>query len=310
MRILLHIGVEKTGTSTIQESLTLNRKNLAEYGYEYLHMEGRNEYRDLPAYCMNPSRIDNYFKESLINDYFSRQEFDNNFIRDFRSKMMNLTSSVHTVIISSEHLSSRLKYEDEIQRLKRLLSDYSSDIDVLVYIRNQVDKAISNYSTKIKSGGSLSLDKYLVGFSEEFSNHYDELLRLWEGGFGKQSISVRLFDHREFINGDLLDDFYHALDSRLIQHLDYKVSPNNLSLSATGIGLARYVNKIIPKFKPGKGVSRLNRTMITLISKHVGGRKLVLSNAQKRDLRKRFEFSNEQVRKRYFPERSELFRLK
>lgn len=310
MRIFLHIGGAKTGTSTIQEFLLQNRQTLSQHGYIYLHMEGRNEYRDLSSYCMNQDCIDDYFKRKFINNSEKRKKFDEEFLTEFQKKMETIPPSTHTVIISSEHLSSRLHAINEVQRLKQLFSNYTSDFKICFYIRNQADKATSSYSTAVKSGYSHSFEHYFKGFLKRYDNNYDQVLRLWENVFAKENITVRLFDRSEFIDGDLLQDFLSTLDGKLANHLNTRISTHNTSLSSNGIFLARYVNKMIPVFNSKKGVSKLNSTLIKLITLYDIGKPIKLNQQQKQTILKNYESSNEMVRLKYFPERDTLFRTK
>lgn len=310
MRIFLHIGGAKTGTSTIQESLLQNKKKLADLGYSYLHMDGRNEYRDLPAYCMNQDRVDNYFKINLINNAEQRRVFDESFLVDFHEKMQSLPDKTHTVIISSEHLSARLRTVEEIARLKALLSDYASEIRVCYYIREQADKIASAYSTRIKTGGTLSFDEYFASVEDGKDIDYEQILRKWEAVFGQGNIQLRIFDRREFHGGDLLKDFFYLLHGSEMKSLDTQVTTQNTSLSSAGIIIARWVNKVIPAFRPNRGVSKLNRALINLISSYVKGQPVRLTIEQRLNVVNKYASRNELVRKRYFPDRQQLFTKK
>lgn len=310
MRIFLHIGGSKTGTSTIQECLLQNKAKLAELGYSYLHMEGRNEYRDLPAYCMRQDRSDKYFKMNFVNNAEQRKIFDKNFVETFEQKIRELPKNTHTIIISSEHLSGRLRVSKEIIKLKTFLSTYSSEIDICYYIREQAAKIASSYSTKIKSGGTLSIQDYFSRAESRKDIDYEKVLSEWEAVFGKENIHLGIFDRKEFHGGDLLKDFFYVLHGGEIEGLDTSLTTQNSSLSATGVLVARYVNKLIPMFTPDKGVSKLNRALIELISEYLKGKPVKLTGEQKQSVVNKYAASNELVRKRYFPDRPQLFTKK
>ena len=307
VKIYLHIGTEKTGTSTIQEFLFQNRENLMRQGYYYLHMEGRTEYRDLPAYCMNMDRVDRYFKINFIDSKEKRLEFNNRFIIDFHQKMKNLPDHIHTLIISSEHFSSRLRFPDELEKLKQLLRDYTEDITVICYLRNQADKLLSQYSTRVKTGASIKIENFYKNFISSNKNNYESKLDLWGGVFGKNNLEVKIFDKKEFHNNSLLDDFIQIIDKNLLTELNMEISQKNESLSKNGIYFARLVNRIIPAFNHKKGSSKMNRILLDLITRFIKGKPLVLSNSQYNELTGYFASSNEKVRSRYFPQRKSLF---
>lgn len=308
MKIFLHIGGVKTGTSSIQESLLQNKDLLLEQGIYYLHMKGRNEYRDLPAYCSNQGYYDHHFEINYVNNAEARQAFDKNFLATFDSKMKNIPANIHTVVLSSEHLSFQLHHQEEVERLKLLLADYSKDIEVCYYIREQVGMVSSAYSTRIKTGYTLSFEQFCEMYMANPANDYNAILQLWEHAFGQDKIKLRLYEQSEFINADLLEDFYHCIERGLAHHLNINIPQHNRSLSRLGIVFARFVNNLIPVFNHKKGVSNVNRALIKLITEHVGGKSIKPSPKQKDTIKKYFAPGNELVRKRYFPEREELFR--
>ncbi len=100
-------------------------------------MDGRNEYRDISAYCMDKNRIDGYFRYSRITSEKARETFDDRFLSSFRENIESIPENVHTVVISSEHFSSRLKSVDELYRAKELLDQYFTSVQIICYLRDQ-----------------------------------------------------------------------------------------------------------------------------------------------------------------------------
>ena len=66
MKAIIHIGTEKTGTTTIQEFLHLNRSKLANQGVAYLQSPGLRNNRKLVTYCMKNNKVDNHVKNLAI----------------------------------------------------------------------------------------------------------------------------------------------------------------------------------------------------------------------------------------------------
>lgn len=153
MQFIVHIGAEKTGSSSIQQFMHMNKFTLAELGFLYLHNPGRVDYRGISAFCMNQGHADLYLRREGVKTSSQRAEFDKNFLSDFHRQMGAATGHIHTVIISSEHLNVKLHSLDEIERLKQLLSKYSSRVKIVCYIRDQTSKVCSQYSTRIKNWG-------------------------------------------------------------------------------------------------------------------------------------------------------------
>ena len=57
-KIIVHIGAEKTGTTTIQELLYLNREALRGLGYAYLNSPGRSDSRNIATLCTDQDIVE------------------------------------------------------------------------------------------------------------------------------------------------------------------------------------------------------------------------------------------------------------
>jgi hypothetical protein len=307
MKILLHIGGIKTGTSSIQECLLQNKHVMAKKGYFYLHMNGRNEYRDLPAYCSRQDKYDHYFESISVNNSLTREKFDENFLAVFQHKMESIPPNTHTVIISSEHLSFQLQHQDEVDRVKQLLTTYSQSIEICYYIREQSDMVVSAYSTRIKTGYAPTFDEFFQMYIANPANDYDLILKLWERAFGQRNVILRLYDNNELIGSDVIKDFLHHLDENLYSNLNTTMPQHNRSLSRTGVFFSRLINKLIPNSSKKKYVRNLNRAFLEIISKYVGGQKVKPEQHHIDKIREEFASSNERVRARYFSGRKALF---
>jgi hypothetical protein len=152
VQAFIHIGTEKTGTTTIQTAMQANREALAGRGVAYLKSPGARSHRLLTAYCMRDDRADDFFRDNGITDPQDRQAFLAKFLKRFLSEMAHLPPGAQTVLTSSEHFHSRLIHEDELEKLHKLFAVFCTRATVIVYLRPQVDTAISNYSMALKCG--------------------------------------------------------------------------------------------------------------------------------------------------------------
>jgi hypothetical protein len=310
MRYIVHIGTEKTGSTSIQKFMHMNKPALADLGFLYLHNLGRVEYRDISAFCMKQGRVDDYFMQKRVNAPSLRAEFDKNFLSDFHRKMDAAVGHVHTVIISSEHFSSRLNSLEEIERLKQLLSGYASQVTIVCYIRDQVAKICSQYSTWIKGGGREKFGNYFSAYLRK-NNHrdlYDSKFELWGGVFGYDNLRVRLFDESFFNGGTLLSDFSQQLPDGIDEYLTPPPQHKNQALSRMGCEWLRRLNYFFPERVLGYAVVKVFREwLIDTIALLTKGEGLQLSSEQKALVEKRFGQSNARTCKKYFPDREYLF---
>ena len=66
MKAIVHIGTEKTGTTSIQKFLFQNRKKLRNGGFHFLQSAGSTNNRALPAYFIAEHLYDDFYRDEGI----------------------------------------------------------------------------------------------------------------------------------------------------------------------------------------------------------------------------------------------------
>jgi hypothetical protein len=245
----LHVGLEKTGTTSIQRFLSNNKKALLKRGY--LHPK-----------CLcdsNHSRISIFAgRKELTQDLCKYQGLSNrqeisHFLSEFRKKLVNEVKKKNpkNVVISDEHCSSRLLSSKDLEALRDLLLEFSKSIKVLMYIRRQDEFLLSSYSTSIISGSSSKLiipkDPMQLSWVHERYD-YLRLIRRWEKIFGKENIHIRIFEPSQLIEGDVVKDFISILG---LSSKDFKFPDiMNKSLNADALCFLRILNSRSEKLNP------------------------------------------------------------
>ncbi|MBM6592916.1 hypothetical protein [Microvirga pudoricolor] len=309
MDIVLHIGTEKTGTTTIQELLHKNRDALIRNGYYFLSSPGIHNNRDLAAYCLRQDRFDDHFRAQLIDTPEKREVFQRDFLRRFDDELAAIPPHVHTVLATSEHFHSRVIHDDEIETLKRLLAERFERVRVLTYLRKQIDAALSAYTTFLISGGHGTLHDFVSDMCRPDNPYFDYLAYLarWEKAFGRENLTVRIFEPGEFLNGDLVDDFFDQVDPELGRKIDRRIESKNESVNQFGQTLLNIINRYVPRLVPGIGLNRRNIDLSDIVLDGTKGRSVGLDEVTYDGIQSRFEAVNEAVRRGYFPHRSSLF---
>ena len=247
MKAIIHIGTEKTGTTTIQHFLHKNRQALKHRGIAYLRTPGLKNQRKLAVYAMGRKREDAYIKKHNISSPVKKRDWEEDFKEKLYEELRRLDNRIHTVIFSSEHIHSRLRSEKEIQNLWDLLSPWFSEVRILVYLRRQDQVALSAYSTKLKVGGTPDKIFNMDARPDvHYYNHYKTLTK-WSNVFGADAITVRLFGVGKFTNSDLISDFLESAGIKIGREL---LRPENLneSLSWKSQHLLQRYNSKYPRF--------------------------------------------------------------
>jgi hypothetical protein len=308
LRAIVHIGTEKTGTTSIQKFLFQNRKKLRTAGFHFLQSAGSTNNRALPAYFVAEERFDDFYRDEGISTLEAKNEFRKQFLQNFEHEIATLPKNIHTVVISSEHFHSRLRSPEELDRVKEFFTAYFADIKIVCYLRDQVSTCSSYYSTGLKSGTTATFVEFFQRCTpENYYFNYYEVLSNWERCFGFESLDVSLFSRKSFLNNSLLDDFTAKLDPALIGVLSSNVDIENESLTPFGQALARGINLAFPVRTSRAELARVReKCKAGIYQKYRGtGRQPSLTMQQK--IYSDFTDSNELLRKKYFPQLRQVF---
>lgn len=307
MKAIVHIGTEKTGTTSIQSFLYQNRYKLLEEGFHFLQCAGITNNRALPSYCLNNDREDEFYRNLGITTLEARVAHKQEFIKAFEAELAGLPSTVRAVIMSSEHFHSRIRTAQEMENVHTLMTTYFSEVEIVCYLRDQVTTCTSHYSTALKSGNPSSF----VEFTEHCTpgNHYYnylDMLQKWERCFGFDALNVSLFSAEHFLNGSLLDDFTAKIDPELVGALNTDVQIENESLNLSGQALMRAVNLAFPFRTIRPALEPLREACHGYVSERYSGKGRQLSADSQRALFEPFADVNESLRLKFFPDQEAI----
>jgi hypothetical protein len=206
-RIFLHVGLEKTGTTTLQAAMAVNRQLLRRYGYVF--PEGLSSFPSyhigLALWAANPDAVSELRHAAGLT---SREAYDA-FLQSYPSQIARelARSGGHTAILSNEHCSSRLATIAEISKIHQIIAPLARRCRVIIYLRRQDELAASHYSTAVRSGATYEFNfpKEIIWFD------YLKLLEMWAQVFGKENLSVRVFEPQQLKDRDLLADFFSTI---------------------------------------------------------------------------------------------------
>ena len=241
-RVVLHIGLPKTGTKTLQGAMDLNRDLLRQHGFLYPVLPGVR-HAGLALYAATEKASPDLRARAgvAVHDRLVA------FVDEFPSRLAAALAGpgVHSVILSSEHCSSALSTVEEIARLHRVLSPLAREIRVIVYLRRQDHVAISFYSARMKSGDTDEFE-----FVEPVWFDYLALLDRWAEVFGRDNLVTRIFEPAQLHPDGLLADFSLAIGFEPYQELRRPPSLNQ-SLDVHALEFLRRFNAHLPALMGG-----------------------------------------------------------
>ena len=193
VRLVLHIGSTKTGSTYIQHFCHLNRGALLRQGVWYpefgLYWQPNRPHKTAGhALFQRAARSGNDTLRSLL-----------------WSGLEALDHQVSTIVLSSEAFF----LAEQPQVLLEYLHGF--DLEVLVYLRRQDDWANSQYAEFVGGGAvsrtSLSPAQWIELETSRHRMSYDTLLEPWLHAVGAGNITVRPYEKAQMHEGELLADF-------------------------------------------------------------------------------------------------------
>lgn len=256
MRILLHIGQSKTGTSAIQAYLTLNRECLREAGILY------------PGITIGGMPVDLGSHNSLADALVGLSRYPNLTADQYFGQFFGEANGrgIKVMVLSAEHFfggEPRIwdipdertyfdRYSNKIEALARYLDGH--DVTFLVYLRPQVDWLESAISQTIRVE-RLITDKAIYHDDYQFFEmakpvlRYSTLIDTWVEGLRPRHIMVVPYERHLLHKKSTIADFLHRTG---LDYLDLPFADEGLrvnqSLSWEYIEVKKMLNRI-PKNK-------------------------------------------------------------
>ena len=308
MDLIVHIGKEKTGTTSLQEALYRNKEALASHGFHFLQCAGNKNNRKLAVYCLNPDTYDDYCTSHNIANLDDKKRFNDEFHSDFIEELNSLGHGIHTVLMSSEQLSTRLNTPAKIMRFHDLVSPHFARIKVLCYLREQCDAAISLYKTSLISGKTLEFDDFISTCHSKNSRFdYLAMINRWSSIFGRESIVLKIYNKEDFWDGDLVSDYFHSVTPDLVELVERKRPFLNTSIRPFGQALLLSLNRYWPKSTGNKRFGALRRRLMHAIVTSFPGRGFQATEEQYNVIYNSFLQSNKDLSKKYLGKNDALF---
>jgi capsular polysaccharide export protein len=231
VRMIIHLGATKTGSTALQHLLEDNRPALLRQGIWYPEV-GLFWQADRPHKQAGHAR----FTAEAIKDQ-----------QELRTHLFNgldlMPGHVHTVILSSEAFFLNA----ESARLAKHFQAFH--VEMIVYLRRQDEWANSQYAEFVAGGAinstTLLVRDWLKTPMAQFCLNYDQLVQAWEQYLPKSSIHVRRYLRQPGNDWDIIADFVAVTGLKAIADLPpvARKKTNEARLSGTHVELIRQFNR-------------------------------------------------------------------
>ena len=188
--IYIHIGLEKTGSTAIQNAIQENRGRLADHGY-YVPKTGlkSNHHFEIakalgfsfPTDCTEESR------SGILAQFLKEVE----------------ACGKDNILITSEHFDVNAN-DLTCENLASFFSQFN--ISIIMCLRNQIDYSQSLYTEHIKWGGTIPFRKFLRKLIRSGGTNYNARYNQWRA----IADDIKVIDY-ELHENDILAPFFEAL---------------------------------------------------------------------------------------------------
>lgn len=245
-KVILHIGMHKTGSSSIQSSLM----NYDDGSTFYARFPHENHSSGMyTAFSSHPMDYHAWRRVGHSKDQVA------NIRKSWREMLTRDLSRADrdTLIISAEDLSS--VDEDGKKELIDFLQGHVQDIVVVAFIRSPSSFAASAFQQIVQEGQKT--------FPQTITTNYRLRIEGYAKRLPKESLIIRAYDPRSFPNGSVVQEFFVLFDLRMEGLTEQSV---NQSLSAPALKLIYEYNRKNPCFTGDEALVRARFRLIDAIN--------------------------------------------
>lgn len=217
MKLILHPGHAKCGSTTIQNFLRINRQLL--FANKVLVPDINFLMFDEPGV--------NLVTESPR--FFIRQVMTSGDFEKLRNRLSEIRErySGYTLIVSAENLTNSIEENGNGRKIHNVFSEFFEEISLVYYIRSQDCFLLSAWQQWGFKTGQVFLEYMKRAYARRMPN-YMQSVKLFEKIYQRENISVTFLDRDVLHDGDLISDFLYRTN---LPNLEFKKSNKNENLS-------------------------------------------------------------------------------
>lgn len=310
MRAIVHLGMPKSGSTTIQAFLNANRTGLAAQGIAYdparLDGKGGIAHQTIAIAATHAAgkimRAPTIRREFQLADRAKQEQVVTQFEPRFAELLESRTEDVF--VVSSEYLGAIASSAEIAKGMHGWFMRYFDRVDYVLYFRRQEDWIASSWSERLKRGRDMTLAELV---DQHDSQNWNRVARIWTKAAGRDHVRVRLLEQDVLRDGDLLSDFCDVIGADIAQ-LD-RISSRNEALTAPAAEILRALNAVEAHAEGDKLKVNPRKMHLRKLLQGVAGDwpPIGLSPDETAKVRKRYAKSNTRLCQEWFPDRSELF---
>lgn len=268
MKIIVHLGMPKTGSSSIQQSL-YNNKELENICYPDFGEIGNHQWLLNRTFESFSSKL----RENSSLDFISFEKQKINRLRKLEKLLDSSFVEKRDILLSAETLCLKLG-ANELKELHSLLTNYTKEIIAVAYVRSPKSYIESAFQQTLKfavlsKGVSKDSRAKTVVIKQRFPR-YQTWFEKFDQIFGEKNVYFWKFDPSTFPNNCVVTDFCQRLNINISSDSIIRV---NEGLSSGAVSL------LYAYLTYEKKSSVTKKKFIDLLCQYQDGKRLRFSSA-------------------------------
>lgn len=307
MKAIVHIGMRKTGSTTLQAYLFQNKQALASQGFRYhLNASRHRPQWEYPfAALAQVNRLPRGHRVRVT--YGARTVEEARRTTEPAITMLKTFPNVFSepvALFSSEFITDLLDATDAIEAFDSLFAEVFDETHYVMYFRQPSEFILSEHSLRVRNGWDDTLDELID--AEKNRASLFETANQWASVVGRERLTVRLFDPDFMVDGDLLSDFCAVCG---IEPTGMQQVPRmNEALTHTGVEVLRALNTKVSVLRSDETRNPSRTALPHRVSElTTDGPKLAFLPQQLERVEQAVRGDMEQLRRSFFPDRERLF---
>lgn len=249
-QVILHVGMHKTGTTSIQKSLD----GFSSQGVRYVGLTNPNHTGPIAAAFLTEGTQGNRLRAGRSQEQMARVKKQT--LTRLRMELSN--EDFHTFIISGEGIV--FLPPASLLQLRETLLEYVDSVQVFAYVREPVGFSSSAFQQRTKGGdANFRLEQ------AQYRRKFAPLLEI----FGRENVSVKEFSRPALRDGSVVVDFCHLWKIPFDPQREVR---SNESVSEAALKLIHLFNRSGPSSTGAPAWAKARRAFIEAISGHFKGR--------------------------------------
>lgn len=270
-RLIVHLGLAKTGTTVLQQSFHDNRQQLLEEHGILYPSNGPNHFHFQTAVSDAPEHLIQIRREGIVDREVAKERAQQ-FLDEFKQEVDR--TQPQTILISSEYFAS-LK-PGELAKLAELLSTFAEEVWATAYMRDPWSYSSSLMQQLVRDG------RFGAPIRFGYCSGQVEVIQSAEKVFGDKLV-VRPYFGGKLFRTDIVSDFCEAIGIGKLQEGEPGDPASNRSIGHIRMTLIAELNRAWPQFDSNgvyKHSSERDAALQDLLDLPLQDRSIILTKRQ------------------------------